>query len=101
MAGYDKLLETSESYRNDVGNINQMMIDFAAESEEVRDSIDNIKDSISAIDVAVEESTRGISSVTELAVDLTAVVMNVGGEADSNMNVAQSLNGEVNKFKLN
>ena len=101
MAGYDKLLETSENYRNDIGNINQIMIEFATESEDVRDSIDNIKDAISAIDVAVEESTRGISSVTELAVDLTTAVMNVGSEADSNMNVAQSLNGEVNKFKLN
>ena len=101
MAGYEKLLETSVSYRDDVGNINQMMASFAAESEEVKDSIDNIKDAMEAIDIAVEESAKGITNVTELSVELTTAVAGVGIEADSNMNIARSLNDEVNKFKLN
>ena len=101
MAGYEKLLETSVSYRDDVGEINRMMAAFAAESEEVKDSIDNIKDAMEAIDIAVEESAKGITNVTELSVDLTTAVAGVGNEADSNMNIARSLNDEVNKFKLN
>ena len=101
MAGYEKLLETSVSYRDDVGEINRMMASFAAESEEVKDSIDNIKDAMGAIDIAVEESAKGITNVTELSVDLTTAVAGVGNEADSNMNIARSLNDEVNKFKLN
>lgn len=101
MAGYEKLLETSVSYRDDVGDMNQMMVSFAAESSEVRDSIDNIKDAMEAIDIAVEESAKGITNVTELSVDLTTVVAGVGKEADSNRNIAGSLNEEVNKFKLN
>lgn len=100
MAGYEKLLETSQSYREDIGDINQMMMSFAAECEEVKESIENIKEAIESIDIAVEESTKGITNITALSVDLTTVVMGVGNEADSNMNVANSLNGEVSKFKL-
>lgn len=101
MAGYEKLLETSLNYRDDVGDMNQMMVSFAEESSEVRDSIDNIKDAMEAIDIAVEESAKGITNVTELSVELTTVVAGVGKEADSNRNIAGSLNEEVNKFKLN
>ena len=39
----------------DFGALNRMMAAFAAESEEVKDSIDNIKDAMGAIDIAVEE----------------------------------------------
>ena len=101
MAGYEKLLETSRNYREDIGEINQMMMSFAAECEEVKESIENIKEAIEAIDIAVEESTKGITNVTSLSVDLTTVVMGVGNEAESNMNIANGLNGEVSKFKLN
>ena len=101
MAGFEKLLETSQSYRDDIGDINQMMMAFAVECEEVKESIDNIKEAIDAIDIAVEENTKGITNVTELSVDLTTVVMRVGNEAESNMNIAGSLNEEVGKFKLN
>ena len=101
MAGFEKLLETSQSYRDDIGDINQMMMAFAAECEEVKESIDNIKEAIDAIDIAVEENTKGITNVTERSVDLTTVVKRVGNEAESNMNIAGSLKEEVGKFKLN
>ena len=101
MAGYEKLLDTSQNYRDDVADINQMMMAFAAECEEAREGIENIREAIEAIDIAVEESTKGITNVTGLSVDLTTVVMGVGNEAESNMNIAKSLGDEVGKFKLN
>lgn len=100
MKGYEKLLETSGSYRNDVGEMNRMMQSFADESDQVKSSIDQIKESISAVNIAVEESAKGITNVTEMAVDLTGSVGDIENEANSNMNVANQLNEEVNKFKL-
>lgn len=101
MAGFEKLLETSESYRDDIGDINQMMSAFAGECEDVRQNVDNIKEAVDAINIAVEESARGVTNVTELSVELTTEVIDVGKEAESNKNVADSLTREVNKFKLN
>ncbi len=100
MSGYNKLLETSENYRNDVGNMSSMMSNFANESDSVKESVDQIKDAISAINIAVSESAKGVTNVTEVAVDLTGQMSDIGNEADSNMNIAKKLDEEVNKFKL-
>lgn len=100
MEGYDKLLDTSKSYRDDVGDMNRMMSDFARESADIRNSIDQIKALVSSVNIAVEESTNGVTSTTATAVDLTSNVKDIEEEADANRQVADLLNNEVNKFKL-
>lgn len=100
MGGYEKLLETSQSYRDDVGDMNQMMSNFADESNGVKRSIDQIKDAVSAVNIAVEESAKGVTNVTETAVDLTSSVGEIEKEAEGNKEIANLLNIEVNKFKL-
>lgn len=100
MSGYAKLLETSGSYRNDVEGMNGMMSAFANDSEHVKESIDQIKEAISAINIAVSETAKGVTNVSEAAVGLTSSISDIGGEANNNLNVAGQLNTEVNKFKL-
>lgn len=100
MSGYEKLCETSGSYQQDVGEMNQMMQEFAQESGMIKERIDQIKESIDAVDIAVEESAKGVTSVTEMAVDLANNVGDIKKEADSNKEIAGLLDTEVNKFKL-
>lgn len=100
MEGYDKLLDKSKSYRDDVGDMNRMMSDCARESADIRNSIDQIKALVSSVNIAVEESTNGVTSTTATAVDLTSNVKDIEEEADANRQVADLLNNEVNKFKL-
>lgn len=100
MTGYEKLLETSEDYRKNVGDMNSMMQEFAAGSQQLRENVDNIKEAIEAVNIAVEESTKGVTNVAETSVNLTSSVADIGGEADANMGVAEQLNAEVNKFKI-
>ncbi len=100
MNGYEKLAETSDSYRSDADNINHMMETFAEKSEEMTQSLEQIKEAISAVSIAVEESAKGVTNVTTMSVNLTENVVDIGSEANSNMNVAAQLNTEVNKFKL-
>lgn len=100
MAGYDKLLETSGSYRDDVSEMGMIMETFATESADVKETITSIKEAMDALDIAVEESAKGITNVTEHAVNLTSMVVDIGNEAGSNKDVADQLSIEVNKFKL-
>lgn len=100
MQGYEQLLETSADYRNDVGSMNEMMQEFAEKSGQLKNNIDAIKETIDAVNIAVEESTQGIVNVTDVSINLTAQVGNIGGEANANMDIANQLNTEVNKFKL-
>lgn len=100
MAGYQRLLETSDSYESDVENMNHMMSEFASESSQLKNRIDDIKEAISAVNIAVEESTNGVTNVTETSVDLAGSIGDIEREADSNMGIAIQLNQEVNRFKL-
>ncbi len=100
MKGYESLLETSGSYQNDVGSMNEMMQEFATESKQLKLNMDRIKEAVEAVNIAVDESARGVTNVTEMSVDLTTSVSDIGVEADSNMNIANQLNDEVNRFRL-
>ncbi|MDE6024049.1 MAG: hypothetical protein K2G45_01200 [Lachnospiraceae bacterium] len=100
IGGYEKLLETSESYRSNVGNMNKMMQLFAAESVQLKETMNDIRVSLDEVKTAVGECALGVMNVTETAVDLTGNVSGIGNEADSNLEIVVQLNGEVGKFKL-
>lgn len=100
MSGYEKLLENSETYQSDVGDLNSRMQEFADESLHVKKSMDQIKEAISAVAIAVEESAKGVVNATEMSVDLKHSVIDIGNEAKANIDVANWLSNEVNKFKL-
>ncbi len=100
IGGYEKLLETSESYQSNVGDMNEMMQHFAAESERLKWNMNEIKQALEDVKIAAGESALGITHVTETAVRLTGNVSDIGKEADSNLETASKLNSEVGKFKL-
>lgn len=100
MDGYEKLLETSMEYRNNVGQMNGMMQDFASQSQTLKESIDNIKDVIEGVDCAVEETTRGVVNVAETSVSLTMNMSEINTEANNNLAISDLLDSEVNKFKI-
>ena len=100
MQGYKKLLEICDMYLSDVDNMNQMMQSFAEKSGSIKSNMDFVRDSIGALDIAVSESTTGITNVTEKAVDLANSMSDIGEEAHANMDISNDLNKEVGKFKL-
>ncbi|MDE5820378.1 MAG: methyl-accepting chemotaxis protein [Lachnospiraceae bacterium] len=100
VGGYEKLLETSESYQSNVGDMNEMMQRFASESEQLKLNMDAIREALREVKTAVNESAIGVSNVTETAVRLTNDVSDIGEEAASNLEIVERLNGEVGKFKL-
>ena len=100
MAGYERLLDNSNNYQNDVGRLSDTMEEFALESENLSKNIDNIKEAVEAVNIAVEESTKGVVNVTEVASDMSDSMENINNEAGSNKEIAGLLEAEVRKFKL-
>lgn len=101
MAGYDMLLQNSHDYQNDVDHLSKVMGEFARGSQELQGNTTSIKEAVEAVNIAVEESTKGIVSVTEVAADLTQSMESINGEAVGNRDIAGQLGVEVGKFKLN
>ncbi len=100
MKGYEKLLGISESYQEDVDILNKSMKEFAYRSELLKKNMDGVVASVESVRVAVGECTAGVTDVTERSVELTVNVSEIENEANVNKNIAESLNDEVGKFKL-
>ena len=100
MTGYEKLLETSQNYQADVGEMNQMMTEFASSSEALKRSVESIRDSVGSVNIAVEENSKGIMNVSEATVNINSRVDDIGQEANANLDIANGLDTEVNRFKL-
>lgn len=100
MEGYRKLLTMSEDYSRDAGDIYKAMEHFAGESRQLKASVDVMKDSFQSVNIAVEESARGIVSVSERTVALSGSVSGIGEMAQGNKQIAEQMKSEVNKFKL-
>ena len=98
--GFGGLVATSENYATDANAMRAMMEQFAQTAEELRSTMDGIRESISAVNIAVEESDKGIAGVSESSVQLTGNVNDIQSEASDNNGIAEDLATEVGKFKL-
>lgn len=98
--GYNGLVEISHRYNEDADQTNEIMKEFAANSEDLYKRMDEIKTSMEAVNIAVEESAQGTADISEVAVKLSSTVGNLEKEADNNRKVSEELSGEVGKFKL-
>ena len=100
MAGYEMLLENSRNYQNDVSHLSDVMKEFAEDSGLLSENIDSIKEAVESVNIAVEESTKGVVNVTEVSSDLAQSMESINQEADANREIAGQLGSEVGKFKL-
>lgn len=98
--GFGGLVATSENYATDANAMRAMMEQFAQTAEELRSTMDGIRESISAVNIAVEESAKGIAGVSESSVQLTGNVNDIQSEASDNNGIAEDLATEVGKVKL-
>jgi len=100
MGGFQQLQETAYDYKENIHEMSATMQDFTASCEELKSNMDSIKNNIEAANIAVDESAKGISSVSEISVSLTSSVGDIQNQANGNMDIANLLNQEVNRFKL-
>lgn len=100
ITGYEKLLDNSQAYQNDMGHLNDIMQVFSNECDQLKENIQSIKEAVDAVGIAVEESSKGITEVAISSSTLAKSMEDIDGEANSNMNIADQLGSEVNKFKL-
>lgn len=100
IAGYEKLVQIGGEYESNTRVIYEMLTDFSKKFQEVEENMQEVNHSMSAVSIAVEESTKAIVSVTETSENLSVNTDQVQVEANENMNVALALEAEANKFKF-
>ena len=100
MGGFQQLQNTAYDYKQDIHEMSSTMQDFTASCEELKSNMDSIRESIESANIAVDESAKGISNVSELSTSLTTSVTDIQHQANGNMDIAELLSKEVSRFKL-
>lgn len=100
LAGYEKLIETGNSYSEDGIRFHEVMQDCMEQAQQLAGEIDTIKVSMSGILSAVEESTRNIESVTDYVADLSDDLYQNKEQSGSNLQATGNLEKEVSKFVI-
>lgn len=100
MKGYSDLVKTSEEYNEESGKINTMMQEFSEQAQQLQTNMDQIRQVMEAVNDAVEESALGVSRISEMSASINDNVKDIEGLADTNRDIANMLDAEVNKFRL-
>ena len=95
------LFETiAGDYNEDAGEIDSLVADFSAISEELLASIGNITDSLEGISQAAQQSAEGTANIAERIMDVVQISDSVNTSLQNTNGVVGRLNDATSKFQL-
>ena len=100
LGGYADLVKISETYSSEMEKIHHMMSEFHNQAIQLQGHMDRIRQTMDIVNQSVEESATGISHITEMSAHIRENVADIGGQADSHMDIAALLDTQVNKFQI-
>jgi len=98
LADYDKFVGVSEEYHNDADSMDEMMISFRTKAAALEDMLAQVAESVHGINTAMEENAEGVSHVADNTGNLVQLLGEIGQDADSNKQISDGLQGEVERF---
>lgn len=90
----------SNDYNEDAKEIDLLVADFSAISEELLASISNITESIDGISQAASESATGTANIADRITNVTRTSESVNNALHESNKIAVRLNEATNKFRL-
>ena len=97
---YSKLVEMSDDYGDAVDKTTNLMRYFAKISNDLNTQMDEIKQSVALVNNSAEESTKGITEVTQRMMELSEAVSELNLQADDDKEISDDLSADVAKFKI-
>lgn len=96
---YDKFVDVATQYHDDADEIDSVLKRFHQETSELESIMSAITTGISDIAVAVNESAQGVTVAAQNTSELVDVMGNIQEQANTNKEISDLLNNEVQKFK--
>lgn len=98
--GYGNLITVSKDYSNDATDIHNIMQTFATDANSFTETMNEIRETLETINIAVDESAEGIANVASISSGLTDSMTSIEEKASVNKDVVKQLEQEVRKFKI-
>lgn len=100
MADYEKMVNTGKQYKGDAEQVNEMVSDLSATSQELFAMISNIVTAMGEVATATEESATGATTIAESNSDIAQKTEEVSTLAKGTMESAEELKNAISVFKL-
>ena len=96
---YDKFVDVTRQYREDATHLEEILNDFANKAGNLEEVMNNLRNGTGEIATAIENGTRDIVGVTELAVNQLNNMEEITGQVSDNKRISIELRAEVDKFR--
>lgn len=95
---YEMFGDVSNTYNKDAEEIDSLISDFSAVSQELMVSIDSVSGAMNGIADATNEGARGVSDIADRSMDVKSCSETVLEEVEKCANTAKCLNDEISVF---
>ena len=92
LGGYQGLVDTSKDYQTGIGSIDDMMNEFANISLNVQTDIDQISESVGKLNLAVLDTSAGISKSAQMTSDISQNISNITDSAQKEKDISKEKN---------
>ena len=99
MQDYDGFVKVVEQYEADADSINEVLGQFAAKTDEIRNTVEDMNNGINDISTAIDENAQDVTGVAQNAVSLVEAMNKIQAETENNQAISKQLNEQVNRFK--
>ena len=99
LTDYDKFVGMANTYHSDADHMDEILQNFYASAERLRNTMAQMAEGIDGINIAVDESAQGVTVAAQSTGALVEALVTIKGEADVNLDISQSLQDEVSRFK--
>lgn len=96
---FEVFVEGGVEYKKNASYIESVMNEFAVKTEELRNTVDEVADSINTITHAIDEGARGVNSAAENTQNLVEGIVTISGKMDENQEIAATLQKGTHIFE--
>ena len=96
---YKNFEGVADHYYTDAEDMDRIFEAYREGVKTLDKTVSDITNSMKSISSATEESSRAITSAAENTGDLVSAIQNIKNEAEENLSISGSLQGEVSRFK--
>lgn len=97
---YEFLNDTGIRYENDANFVNEISKDIALATKQMSETILQVNSAIEAASATAEESTASTEEIRASINETTMAIKGISKSAQSQSELAEKLNGMINKFKV-
>lgn len=99
LTDYNSFVDVSTQYAKDADEMGNLLIGFKEIADRVHQNMESMNTGMNDISIAIDENTKGVTSVAENTVDLVDSISQIQQETECTQKISAELDSEVSRFK--